>query len=163
MELKKLIETATTEAGLLNDLLALLERESVELGNIDITGMDVSNQAKELLIGKISEHSASLQQAVCACVVSEGLASSTSLVELAVHLSKKGSKELLLIQKQMSNTADKIKQAAALNQEVAERFTAMVTTSLGLITRLVNQSNVYSASGGYQQQRTSAVMINREA
>ncbi|MSN25021.1 MAG: hypothetical protein GJV46_04045 [Geobacter sp.] len=163
MELKKLIETAATEAGFLDDLLVLLERESVELGNIDINGMDVSNQAKELLIRKISGHSPSLQQAVSACSVREGLPSSTSLVALAEHFSKKGNKELLLIQKQMSKTADKIKQAAALNQEVAERFAAMVTTSLGLITRLVNQSNVYGASGGYQQQRTSAVMINREA
>lgn len=163
MELKKLMETLAIEAGLLDDLLALLERESAELGNIDINAMAVSNQDKEMLINKIAGHSPHMQQAVSACAVREGLAAATSLAALAEHLSKKGNRELLSKQQQISKTAAKIKQAAALNQEIAERFAAMVTTSLGLITRLVNQSNVYGASGGYQQRPTGAVMINREA
>ncbi len=163
MELKKLMEALAIEAGLLDDLLALLERESAELGNIDIIAMAASNQDKEMLITKIAEHSTQMQQAVSACAVSERLAASTSLGALAEHLSKKGHRELLSKRQQMSKTADKIKQAAALNQEIAERFAAMVTTSLGLITRLINQSNVYGASGGYQQRPASAVMINREA
>lgn len=163
MELKKLLETLAIESELLDDLLALLERETVELGNIDINAMAVSNQAKEELINKITEHAPSLQQAVSACAVREGLAGTTALGALAEHLAKRGSGELLSKQRQVSKTADRIKQAAALNQEIAERFAAMATTSLGLITRLINQSNVYGASGGYQQRPAAAVMINREA
>lgn len=163
MELKKLLETLAIEAALLDDLLALLERETAELGNIDIAAMAASNQDKEELINKITEHAPSLQQAVSACAVREGLAATTALGELAEHLAKKGSGELLSRQQQASKTADKIKQMAAMNQEIAERFSAMVTTSLGLITRLINQSNVYGASGGYQQRPAGAVMINREA
>lgn len=163
MELKKLMEALAIEAGLLDDLLALLERESAELGNIDIIAMAASNQDKEMLITKITEHSPHMKQAVSACAVREGLSASTTLGALAEHLSKKGRKELLLEQQRLNKTADKIKQAAAQNQDIAERFAAMVTTSLGLITRLINQSNVYGASGGYQQRPASAVMINREA
>jgi predicted transcriptional regulator len=163
MELKKLMEVLAIEAGLLDDLLALLERESAELGNIDIIAMAASNQDKEMLISKIAEHSPHMQQAVSACAVREGLAAATSLGALAEHLSKKGRKELLQEQQRLNKTADKIKQAAALNQEIAEKFATMVTTSLGLITRLINQSNVYGASGGYQQRPAGAVMINREA
>ena len=163
MELEKLLKTLAIEAVLLDDLLALLERETVELGNIDIAAMAASNQAKEELINKITEHAPSLQQAVSDCAVREGLVATTALGALAAHLAKRGSGELLSRQQQVSNTADRIKQAAAMNQEIAERFAAMATTSLGLITRLINQSNVYGASGGYHQRPAGAVMINREA
>ncbi len=49
-----------------------------------------------------------------------------------------------------------------MNLEVAQRFSSTVTLSLDLMTRLVNQSNMYG-TGGYQQRQTGAVIINMEA
>ena len=56
-----------------------------------------------------------------------------------------------------------LQQVAELNREIAEKFSSTVATTLTLITRLANQSNVYGSSGGYQQPRNGAVMINMEA
>lgn len=163
MELKKLIEELSVHTGLLNELLQVLERETSEMGDINIEAMGQSNRAKEELIPRISGHAQQLQQAIAALALREGLPGSTPLGILAGHIAKRGNRELLVKQQQIKDTADRVQQVSALNCEIAERFTSSVTTSLNLITRLINQSNVYGASGGYQQQPAGAVMINREA
>jgi len=163
MELKKLIEAASVQAGHMDALLAVLERETVQMGAVDITAMADSNNAKEELIKKIAEQAPLLKHAVSAVAVREGLAADAAFGAVAERLGKKGLKELLAKQQHMKTTADKIQQVAALNREIAERFASTVSTTLTLITRLVNQSNVYGSSGGYQKRRTSAIMINMEA
>lgn len=163
MELKKLIEEITVQAGLLNELLQVLEREAVEMSGVNIPAMNQANQAKEELIARISERSPHLQRAVSELADREGLPKTVSLGLLAEHVAKKGSRELLAKQQQIRNVAERVQQVAAMNREIAERFAESVTSTLGLITRLINQSNVYGASGGYQQRSASAVMINREA
>lgn len=163
MELKKLIEIVTVLGGLLDDLLAVLERETAEMGAINVTAMADSNRDKEELVRKISEQDSVLKRAVSNLAVREGLAADTSLGALAELLGKKGSRELRVKQQHLKVTANKIQQAAALNREIAERFASTVSTTLTLIARLTSQSNVYGSSGGYQQPRTGAVMINMEA
>jgi len=163
MELKKMLEEITVQTELLNQLLQVLERETAEMGDVNINAMNLSNQAKEELTTKIKEHTPSLQQAISAQAVREGLPGSTSLGAVATHIAKRGNRELLTKQEQIRGTAERIQQVAALNREIAERFASSITTSLSLITRLVNQSNVYGASGGYQQRPVDAVMVNREA
>lgn len=163
MELKKMLEEITVQAELLNQLLQVLERETAEMGDVNIDAMNLSNQTKEELTAKIAEHTPCLQKAISAQAVREGLSGSASLGTVATHIAKKGNRELLAKQQQMHRTAERVKQVAALNREIAERFASSITESLSLITRLVNQSNVYGASGGYRQQSAGAVMINREA
>lgn len=163
MELKKLLDAINVQSGLLDELLAVLERETSEMGDINLNGMSVSNQVKEELTNKIAGHAQLMQQAISGLAAGYGLPAKTSLKSIAEHLLKKGNGELLLKQQQLSMTADRIQQVAALNLEIAEKFSSTVTTSLSLITRLINQSNVYGATGGYQQRQTGAVMINREA
>lgn len=163
MELKKLIEEISFHTGLLKELLLVLERETSEMGEVNISAMSLSNQAKEELMPRIAGHTPQLMQAISVLAVREGLPGSTSLGILAGHIAKRGDRELLMKQQQIKDTADRVQQVSALNCEIAERFAASVTTSLNLITRLINQSNVYGASGGYQQQSAGAVMINREA
>lgn len=163
MELKKLLDAINVQSGLLDELLAVLERETSEMGDINLSGMSVSNQVKEELTNKIAGHAQIMQQAISGLAAGYGLPATTSLKSIAEHLLKKGNGELLSKQQQLSMTADRIQQVAALNLEIAERFSSTVTTSLSLITRLINQSNVYGATGGYQQRQTGAVMINREA
>jgi flagellar biosynthesis/type III secretory pathway chaperone len=163
MELKKLIEEIDVQTELLIELLMLFERETAEMANINIVAMNLSNQIKEKLIGKIAECSPHIQRAISQLALREGLPESASLVKLAEHFAKRGNRELLKKQQQIHKTAERVQQVAELNRDIAEQFASTVTTSLGLITRLVNQSNVYGASGGYQQRPTGAVMINREA
>lgn len=163
MELKKMIEVISVQTGILNELLLVLERESTEMGDVNTTAMNVSNEAKEELIARIAEHAPHIKQAVSKLAVNNGLPGTASLGTVAELVAKGGSPELLAKQQQILRTAERVQQAAALNREIAERFASSVSTSLNLITRLINQSNVYGASGDYQQRPAGAVMINREA
>lgn len=163
MELKILIEAAAVQAGLLDDLLAVLERETAEMGAVNLTAMGCSNNAKEELLNKIAAHAPVLKRAVSGVAVREGLGAEGTFSVMAKLLEKKGVSEPLMKQRQIKATADKIQQVAGLNREIAERFSSTVSTTLNLITRLINQSSVYGSSGGYQQPRTGAIMINMEA
>ncbi|MHB8057146.1 MAG: flagellar protein FlgN [Desulfuromonadaceae bacterium] len=163
MELKKMFEEIAVQTELLNQLLQVLERETAEMGDVNINAMNLSNQIKEELTARIAEHTPCLQKAISAQAVREGLPGSVTLGTLAAHIAKRGNRELLVRQQQIQSTSERIQQVAALNREIAERFASSITTSLSLITRLVNQSNVYGASGGYQQRPVDAVMVNREA
>ncbi|MDD2898444.1 MAG: flagellar protein FlgN [Desulfuromonadaceae bacterium] len=163
METKTLKEAIAVESRLLTELLQVLERETIEMGDVNIAAMNHSNQTKEELIARISGHSPLIQRAISEIAAHEGLSSNATLRTIAEFSAKRGNRELLATQKQIQATAERIQQVAALNREIAERFAFSITSSLGLITRLINQSNVYGASGGYQQRPASAVMINREA
>ncbi|HIJ95313.1 MAG TPA: flagellar protein FlgN [Desulfuromonadales bacterium] len=163
MELKRVIEAIAIQSGLLSELLQVLERETNEMGAVNINAMSLSNLTKEELTARISAHTPLFQQAVSALTAREGLPASTSLGKLAEHIAKKGGRELRIQQQQLLGLAERVRRATSLNREIAERFTSMVADSLSLMTRLINQSNVYGASGGYLQRSATAVMINREA
>jgi flagellar biosynthesis/type III secretory pathway chaperone len=163
MELKKLIAEISLQAALLDELLQVLERETVEMGDVNISAMDLSNRTKEELFAKIAGQTPILQQAISAHAVCEGLPVSASLGELAKCIAKRGDRELLTKQQQIHRTAERIRQVSALNVEIAERFSSSVTSTLGLISRLINQSNIYGSSGGFLRQPAGAVIINREA
>ncbi len=163
MEMKKILDAIDVQSGLIAELLKVLEQETAEMGDINIEGMAASNQAKEELVSRIALHAPVMQLAISEIAASCGLPGTASLKNIAEHLAQKGKIELFLKQQQLAGTADKVQQVASLNREIAEQFSSTVTTTLSLITRLINQSNVYGASGGYQQRQTGAVMINREA
>lgn len=163
MELQKLIESIDVQAKLLSELLQVLDRETIEMGNVNIPAMAISSRSKEELAAKISEHSPQLQKEIAAFATQEGLPETTLLSTLAEQVAKRGNKELLIKQKQISETAISVQVVATLNREIAEHFASSAAATLNLITRLINQSNVYGASGAYQQRQTGAVMINREA
>ncbi len=76
---------------------------------------------------------------------------------------QKGKKDVSRLHEELNRVAGRIRQLISINREIAERFAASVTSSLELLTRVINQSNIYGASGGYQQRPAGAVMINREA
>jgi flagellar biosynthesis/type III secretory pathway chaperone len=163
MEMKTLKEAIAVESRLLTELLQVFERETIEMGDVNIDAMNNSNQEKEELIAKIINHAPLVKHALSELAVRQGLSPQATFKTIAESSAKRGSKELLACQQQLNSTAERIQQVAALNRDIAERFAFSVSTSLGLITRLINQSNVYGASGGYQQRPASAVMINREA
>ncbi len=163
MELKGLFDAVAVQAELLDRLLASLERETAELSNVKIDAMTRTNQEKEELIGKISRHSSVLQREIAAAAAVEGLPSDATLGAIAKHLAKKGQNELQQRQNSLKRTAARIRRVGAMNREIAERFAATISNSLNLMARLINQSNVYEARGGFQRRPSGAVMINREA
>lgn len=162
MELRQLLEETSAQSALLKELLQVFEQETVEMAAVNISAMNISNKAKEELIARIDSNSRALERTISEFALREGLDKSSTLKAVAEHAAKRGNSQLLAIQQQLGLTADQIKQVATLNHEIAERFTESVTSSLNLITRLINQSNVYGSSGSYQPRATGAVMINRE-
>lgn len=163
MEFKALLEAVSLQAALLNELLGVLERETAELANVRIDAMNRSDLAKEELLRKISRNTQALQGEIAAAAGREGLPADVPLKVLAERLAQKGHGRMLELRNGIQQTATRIKRVAAMNHDVAERFATTIATSLKLVTRLINQSNTYGASGGYQKSSAGSVLINREA
>lgn len=161
--MKTLTEVLSVQMQLLEELLALLKRETQELADIHLDAMAEVNERKEELAKRIEAHTAPLRRAIEATVVQAGLPAGGSLGELAALLKQKGNTEIPRLHRELNNQADLVRQTAAMNREIAERFAATVSTSLSLLTRVINQSTIYGASGGYQKRPSGAVLINREA
>jgi len=162
MESGTLYEILAAQTAQLDQLSELLNRETSELSHIQVDAMLETNAEKEDLVREISRLSLALQQEISAAAVRAGLPSDAPLGAVTRYLAQSGHNELREKQKAMEESANRVKRAANLNLEIAERFASMTSDSLDLITRLVNQSNTYGASGGFQARPTGAVMINKE-
>ena len=163
MAIKKLASVLAEQYSLLETLLALLIRETDELAEIHLDAISEINLQKEKLTADIDSYATPLRQAIREAVSFEGLPADATLGELAAKLKIKGNQEIPRLHAELNKTAARIQQVAAVNRDIAERFAASATNSLMLLTRLINQSNTYGASGGYQQPVAGSVMINREA
>lgn len=163
MGTKKLIQTLTFQLQALKELLQLLEQETDQLTAINIEAMAEINEKKEAALARIQEHTAPLRQLIIEVAAEIGLPANCPLGELTAKLAKQGYKGVVEIHGELNLVAEQVCQVAALNHEIAERFTGTLTQSLDFLTKVLSQSNVYGASGGYQQRPTGSVMINREA
>lgn len=163
MALRTLIAALETQLRLLEDFFNLLSRETRELSDIQLDAMSQINLLKESIAARIESHSSLLRKEMEEAAVREGLSATATLGELAGAYKQKGNKDVSRLHDELNEVADRIRQRITLNREIAERFAASVASSLELLTRVINQSNTYGASGGYQQRSTGAVMINREA
>jgi flagellar biosynthesis/type III secretory pathway chaperone len=163
MKIKMLSEALSDQLKVFEELLALLERETQELANVNIEAMNEINVQKEDVGALIQVHTATLRQVIGETAISLGLPLNSSLGELAAKLKQQGNKEIILQHEQLNKVAERVQQVAALNHEIAERFSETLSQSLDFLTRIISQSSVYGASGGYQQRPTGAVMINMEA
>jgi flagellar biosynthesis/type III secretory pathway chaperone len=163
MAIPTLITALETQLNLLEEFLSLLNRETRELSDIQLAAMTEINNQKENIAARIETYSAVLRKEIEESAIAEGLSPNTTLGELAIACKQKGIKDISRLHKELNNVADRIKQTININREIAEHFAASISTTLSLLTRVINQSNTYGASGGYQQRPTGAVMINREA
>lgn len=162
MEMKTLTETLSTQLRLLEELCAILDRETRELTDMNLDAMAEVNRVKEELTERIEAYTAPLRQAISTAAVDLGLAPDVPLGRVVVALGSKKS-EIPRLYRELNATAQRVQDVAGLNREIAERFTATVSTTLSFLTRIINQSSVYGASGGYQQRPAGSVMINKEA
>lgn len=149
--------------SLLQELHSLLKRETGEMSEVHLEAMVEINGRKEEIAERIQKSAWALRQAIDEAASRGGLDSKATLGELAAGHNQKGDSEVSRLHKELNATTDQIRERLNLNREIAERFAASLTSSLELLSRIINQSNTYGASGGYQQRLTGAVMINREA
>lgn len=163
MEKKTLTTQLLVQLGLLKELLILTEQETSELSDIHLDAMAEINTRKADVAARIEAHADPLRSAIAAVAAREGLPAGSSLGEVADSLTRKGNKEVSRLYEELHQVSQRIRQVLEINREVAERFTASVSSSLELLTRLVNQSSIYGSGGGYQQRPAGSVMINREA
>ncbi|MEI6205610.1 MAG: flagellar export chaperone FlgN [Desulfuromonadales bacterium] len=148
---------------LLQELLSLLKRETGELSEVHLDAMSEINNLKEEIAARILAGAGSLRRVVEEAATREGFTSKATLGELAVNLNRKGNQDVTRLHAELNATASQVKERLALNRDIAERFVASVGNSLDFLARVINQTNTYGSSGGYQQRLTGAVMINREA
>lgn len=151
-----------TQLCLLEEFQNLLNRETRELSDIHMDAMAEINIQKEGLAARIEAQSPVLRKAIEDAAVNEGLSSTVTLGELAVLYKQKGKEDVSRLHEELNKVAERIRQAININREIAERFAASVSSSLELLTRVINQTTTYGASGGYQQRPSGSVMINRE-
>ena len=163
MTIKRLSEALSGQQKVLEELLDLLKRETDELADVNIEAMAEINSKKEELGARIQTHTAVLRQVIAETTNSLGLPSDLPFGELAAKLGRQGNKEIILQHEQLNAVAEQVRQVAAMNQEIAGRFADALNQSLNFLTRIINQSSVYGASGGYQQRTPGAVIINMEA
>jgi flagellar biosynthesis/type III secretory pathway chaperone len=163
MAIKTLTSVLAKQLLLLEALLALLMQETDELAEIHLDAIAKINRQKEELTTEIDSYATPLRQAIEKAVSFEGLPANATLGELAARFKTKGNREIPRLHEKLNKSVAQIQQVATVNRDIAERFAASVTTSLTLLTRLINQSNTYGASGVYQQPTAGSVMINREA
>lgn len=157
---KTLSEILSIQLQLLEELYRLLERETRELGDMNLDAMAEVNRLREGLTERIEAHTGLLRQELSRAAIDLGLAADATL---GAVVAKTAQKEIPRLYRELNATARRVQDRAAMNREIAERFAATATTTLSFLTRLINQSNVYGASGGYQQHTSGSVMINKEA
>lgn len=160
MEKKHFIGVLSLQLALLKELLALLGQETLELANMNLEEMALLNQRKEETAARLEVQSAALRQAISEYAADLGLPLETPLGDVVSVLAHK---EIAQIHLDLNIVASRVQEVAAINREIAERFAETANISLNLLTRLIKQSSIYGASGGYQERPTGAIMINREA
>lgn len=163
MSIDTLIVALKAQLHLLEEFFTLLSRETDELANIHLDAMAEINIQKKSLAARFEAHSVELRRELEDAVSREGLTLKATLGELADIYKLKGKTEVSRLHKELNTVTGRIRQTISINSEIAELFAESVTCSLTLLTRLINQSNTYGASGGYQRSTAGSIMINREA
>jgi len=163
MKTEKLTEILSTQRKLLEEVLSNLESETPALANINLEALSEINRHKDEIAARIEEHTTPLRKIISEVAVSLSLPSSAPLGTVSEQLGKMGNDEIPRMHHDLNRLAERVRQTASLNHDIAERFMGSVSNSLNFLTHMLNQSTVYGASGGYLKRHTGAFMVNREA
>ena len=159
----KLKDILSTQLKLMGELLALLERETPVLLDINLDAMAEINGLKESTTAHINEHTVPLRQTISEVAASSELPLNATLVEVVTLLGKQGYKEIPRLYQDLNTRAKQVRHVAALNQDIAERSVSMVKIVLSILVQLLEQSITYCASGSYQQWQAEGIIINSDA
>jgi len=160
MSIKKMAEILSTQLLLLEKLQIVMTQETRALSEVDLEELSKSNKQKEELSEEIEIVGATIRQIMSeqATVASIPAASTLGAIAEAIN-----SPDISELHQSLNLIAAKVKSTAVMNREIAERFAETTASNLNILTTLINQSNVYGASGSYQQRPTGSIIINREA
>jgi len=161
MDVKSLEETLSSQLQLFEKLHALLEQETDELAKMNLEAMADMNQRKDELSGRIEEHNNSLRRMIATIASELGLAPGVTLGTVAVALGKRA--DIPRLRHKLAKAAQLVRETAAVNCAISERFAKTAGMTLGFLGSLINRPSVYGASGGYLQKPSVSIMINREA
>lgn len=161
--MKNLIITLDQQLTLMKELHGLLKQETNELSDVNVAAMVEINAAKEDVSSRMQAHGVVLRTAIQDVARAEGLSVTATLGDLVAVANKKGNREIARIHSELNDLAGQIKELLGLNREIAEKFASSVGSSLEFISRIINQTSTYGASGSYQQRSAGSVLINREA
>jgi len=161
--MKNLVAALEEQLGLMKELHDLLKKETDQLADVKVAAMTETNARKEELSSRMYAHGALVRTAIQTCALAEGLSANATLGELAAAANRKGHRDVSRLHAELNGLADQIKDRLNLNREIAEKFASSAGSSLEFITRFINQTSTYGASGGYQQRAAGSVLINREA
>jgi flagellar biosynthesis/type III secretory pathway chaperone len=161
--IENLKEILSTQLRLMGELLALLERETPELLEINLDAMAEINGLKESTTEQINEQTAPLRQAILEIAASSGLPLNATLVEVVTLLGKHRHIEIPRLYQDLNTRAKQVRHVAALNHDIAERSMSMVKTVLSILVQLLEQSITYGASGSFQQWDAEGIIINNDA
>jgi flagellar biosynthesis/type III secretory pathway chaperone len=161
--MKSLITALDQQLTLMKELHGLLKRETNELSDVNVAAMAEINAAKEDVSLRMQAHGIVLRAAIQAVASSEGLSANATLGDLVAVANKSGNRDIARSHSQLNELAGQIKELLSLNREIAEKFASSVGSSLEFISRIINQTSTYGASGSYQQRPAGSVLINREA
>jgi flagellar biosynthesis/type III secretory pathway chaperone len=157
---KTLTEILSIQLKLLEELYSLLERETREFGAMNVDAMAEVNRLREELTERIEAHTGLLRQAISAAACELGLAPDATLGDVVAKTTQKAVPRLY---RELDAMARRVQGRAVMNREIAERFVATAASTMSFLTRLIHQSSVYGASGGYQQRAAGSIMINSKA
>lgn len=148
----------------LEELQQLLQDEQQAVATLDTAKMEVLNQQKEQAQERQRKIIDTGRQTISVLAREYGLPSETTLSRLIERIETQQKAELLVLQKEAAERANRVRVLAHENKGMLERFLGAVDESLGFLLRVLNTSNQYGASGAYVARRQSgAVMVNREA
>jgi flagellar biosynthesis/type III secretory pathway chaperone len=157
----KLKDIINVQLKLMEELLSILNQEKTALLDIDLDALAEIDELKKNAIVDINTHTNPLRETVEAVATDSGLPSNTPFVEVVIKLGKQGIMDIPRLYQDLNGLAIQVREAAALNQEIAEHSVAMIKNAL-LILAIVYQSTTYDYSGGYYQWQVDAIMINHK-
>lgn len=160
MDVKKMAEMMSAQLLLLDKLQIAMELETDALSEINLDKLHEINNQKDELSAEMKITGAALRQAMTEQALKSGMPSDSTLGAIVAVI---GTPEISALHSSLNLKAERVRNITLVNREIAERFAETASSTLNILTGLINQTSVYGASGSYQQRPTGSIMINREA
>ncbi len=160
----ELIRYMAMQQASLQELHSLMKDEELAIIALDIEKMQELNILKESAHQRHRSILMEGQQLISSIAKQTGLKQDVRLSQVIEKMEPGLQAELSMLQNGLIEIAGRVKELAKNNRQMLERFLGTVNESLAFILRVLNSSSMYGSSGVYlQQQRTAAMMVNREA
>lgn len=160
---QELAAALAEQLAVCTELKQLLLDEQKAMSTLDTPFLEAVNSSKELVVNRQMKATDQLRNVMGRMSRQAGLPVDSSLSELLRTLPKDAVQQLAPLQKQLQEAGSAVKELAAQNRAVLERFLGTINESLGFLTRILNSSNFYGANGAYRKEQTGAMIVNREA